>query len=96
MIIKYQIRETTWSGGSCPFQWEGFLDDGRAFYIRYRWGGLSFSISHEPTDSIEDAVGANIVFFERIGEELDGYITESEVLEALKNGGITLDRKQRI
>ena len=49
---------------ACPSQWEGTLDDGRNFYIRYRWGYLSLRFSEEPGG---DAVGGP----EAYGKTLD-------------------------
>lgn len=36
----------------CPSQWEGKLSDGRAIYIRFRWGTLRASAG----DTLDDAI----------------------------------------
>jgi len=46
---------------ACPSQWEGKLDDGRMFYIRYRWSEGSVEVSPTPTDDVMQAVGGELV-----------------------------------
>lgn len=69
-----------------PSQWEGTLEDGRMFYVRFRNGSFRVSVSPSPTTDPMDAVrGAPLV------EELidaseddgydDGYMEESEMLQ---------------
>ncbi len=64
---------------ACPSQWEGGLEDGRTIYIRYQHGGLSVSVSHEPTDSINDAVMGENIYRKTISDDLDGFIEWEEV-----------------
>jgi hypothetical protein len=63
---------------SCPSQWEGTLHDGRCFYIRYRWGGLTIGFGA----SVGDAVG-NREFVDYFGDEFDGELAESVAAEWL-------------
>jgi hypothetical protein len=65
---------------SCPSQWEGALKDGRALYIRYRWGRLSFGVGAD----IEEAVDACGEFYEPIGDGYDGYISPGEMTYRLR------------
>ncbi len=67
---------------SQPSQWEGKLDDGRMFYIRYRGFGLTLEISHEPTDDIMDAVRGKLIFKKEVDFEHFGMSTE-EMMEHL-------------
>lgn len=59
---------------ACPSQWEGMLEDGRMFYIRYRWGELTVSISPAPTKNVYDAVRGVMVMEEQLGGEWDGVL----------------------
>lgn len=71
-----EIRQTCCG---CPSQWEGRLADGRAFYVRYRWGYLSIRTSE---GSVDDAVRSEEeAYGEQIGKPLDGMITLATVLE---------------
>ena len=54
MLATVETIEQT--SDACPAQWEGKLTDGRTFYIRYRWGYLTFRVSEKPTDNIKLAV----------------------------------------
>lgn len=68
----------------CPAQWEGKLTDGRTFYIRYRWGCLSFRVSEKPTDNIDLAVRGEIIAdWENEDDPFDGFITLPEVADRL-------------
>lgn len=64
---------------ACPSQWEGRLTDGRMFYVRYRWGHLSLSVSPGPTTDIFEAVDGEEVYSEATGSEYDGVISWDEV-----------------
>jgi len=68
---------------ACPAQWEGKLEDGRMLYFRYRYGHLSVRISPEVTDDIMDAVDGEEIFGTFIGDELDGSMSEEELLKAI-------------
>ena len=41
-----------------PSQWEGWLEDGRMFYVRVRHGEPEVRLSAEPTSDVMDAVHA--------------------------------------
>jgi hypothetical protein len=66
---------------ACPAQWEGFLNDGRAIYIRYRWGYLSVCISPKVTGDISDAVNGYEIFHKQFGGEYHAELEESELQE---------------
>lgn len=44
-----------------PSQWEGYLADGRMFYVRVRHGRLQVRLSTAPTSDVMDAVGGQVV-----------------------------------
>jgi len=71
---KLRILRLTNTCNACPAQWEGWLNDGRAIYIRYRWGYLSVRVSEEATKDIADAVSGNEIYGRRIGHGLDGFM----------------------
>jgi len=67
----------TMTCSACPSQWEGTLDDGRNFYIRYRWGYLSLRLSDEVGG---DAVSGTEVFGKTLDSSgWDGCLSESQM-----------------
>lgn len=74
---------------ACPSQWEGHTEDGRMFYIRFRWGGLSIEISEEPTNVIQKAMDI-LLFDEQISDSLDGILTEEELKPYMNKVGFIL------
>lgn len=67
-----------------PRQWEGKLEDGRVFYVRYRYDVLSLQISPSPSDDIDDAVMATPVFNEYIGSNWGAELPDNVMEEILK------------
>jgi hypothetical protein len=78
------IKQLTQTCSACPSQWEGELADGRGLYVRYRWGGLSVSVSRQPGD---DPIFGPIIHQASIGESFDGQIE----WEAIKDQILALD-----
>jgi hypothetical protein len=68
---------------ACPSQWEGKLDNGNYIYIRYRWGNLFIGEGK----TLDEAIGA-IIIRETIGESLDGFLSNEELLKELKKRNI--------
>lgn len=60
-----------------PSQWEGVLEDGRAVYIRYRWGRLTVSAGKSVEDAIVNYDG-NILAID-VGGPIDGTMGEREL-----------------
>lgn len=79
--MKYKIKELEKTCWACPSQWEGFLEDGRAIYIRYRWGYLSIRISKDETNEIQDAVCGEEIFGRQVGDGFGGVIELDAVLK---------------
>jgi hypothetical protein len=75
---------------ACPSQWEGELDDGRFFYARYRWGGLTFSTG----ESLDAAVMGTLVYEGDHGEGLDGWM-DTETMAHLVGLALATNRKPR-
>lgn len=71
--------------GACPSQWEGDLLDGRTFYIRYRWGGLSVRISKDVSNSYHEAVGGEEILRLEHGDGFDGVLSTEEMQELTKH-----------
>lgn len=63
----------------CPSQWEGKLDDGRMFYIRYRWGSLSVRVSRSITNDVDDAVLGESVLEVDHDNDWDGYMSTKDM-----------------
>jgi len=77
---------------ACPTQYEGELEGGKMFYVRYRWGYLSIRVSKEPTKDLMDAVGGLEIYGEQHGDPLDGIIDDDVVLNILKD--LTYENKR--
>jgi hypothetical protein len=56
-----------------PSQWDGVLEDGRAVYIRYRWGLLTVRVNPNTPEETE-------LYGHYHGDHLDGEIEEAEML----------------
>ncbi len=74
--------------GACPTQYEGKLENGKMIYIRYRWGYISIRISKDETNDIHDAVWGEEIYGENIGNGLDGYMSQSEIVDHIEKAGI--------
>jgi hypothetical protein len=82
-----KITQTCWA---CPSQWEGNLDDGRMFYARYRWGGLSITLSRNPTESISVLFNdGDMIYDESLGDGLDGFLEQEKLVEIMEKIGFT-------
>jgi len=64
---------------ACPAQWEGKLEDGRALYVRYRWGELSVGAGEDGGAAIDNSMSEEGFHCERVGEGLDGYMDFEEL-----------------
>lgn len=75
MILSKRIRKVktiTQTCYACPSQWEGVLENGDTFYIRYRWGYLSLDIPFDTT-----------VFSKQLGDNLHGILHKHQLIFAL-------------
>jgi len=70
---------------ACPSQWEGSLEDGRMFYVRFRWGYLSVRVSAEPTKNSMDAVGGSEIFGGSVEDEWAGCMSTNEMARIVKD-----------
>jgi hypothetical protein len=64
---------------ACPSQWEGELEDGRALYVRYRWGELSAGVGEDIGAAVKNGRAEETLFFEHVGDGLDGSMTFKEL-----------------
>ena len=63
-----------------PAQWEGHLEDGRMFYIRYRWGNFNVYLSKEASDKVLDSIqGDLIISLDEYGDPFDGEMDDDEM-----------------
>jgi hypothetical protein len=82
-----KITQTCWA---CPSQWEGNLDDGRMFYARYRWGGLTIRLSDNPTNSLSNLFENNeIVCSETLGDGYDGVLEQEMLVKIMEKNGFS-------
>ena len=72
------LEQTCWA---VPSQWEGRLDDGRMFYVRFRNGHFEVRVSSGPTDDIRDAVGAPACYEWYSEDAHDGFMDEATMME---------------
>lgn len=75
MPVKITSLRKTCS--ACPSQWEGETSDGRAVYIRYRWGGLSLGIGKTIEQAISGPYDVDLYWGSRDG--MDGYMRYAEL-----------------
>jgi hypothetical protein len=64
-----------------PSQWEGHLQDGRMYHVRYRHGHLWVHESAEPTEAGMDAVRGRRILDRMRGDLHDGYMDEATMVE---------------
>lgn len=54
---------------ACPSQWEGYDENGKLVYIRYRWGFLDISYWNESRQ----------IYGKQIGDPLDGTLSYEQL-----------------
>ena len=64
-----------------PSQWEGTLEDGRMFYVRFRHGKFRVRVSPMPTTDVMDAVRTAPLADQQIDRLQDGFMEEAEMQE---------------
>jgi hypothetical protein len=64
---------------ACPSQWEGTLDDGRAVYARYRYGGLSVGIGEDIDEAVRNGMSDQTLYASDVGDGLDGFMDFEEL-----------------
>ena len=70
---------------ACPSQWEGFFDDGRAFYIRFRWGHLRMTVHASDPMSTE---AESVLHWDDDSEGWNGKMTYDELRLRLLDAGV--------
>lgn len=78
MIILTELRQTC---SACPSQWEGKTKGGLDFYVRYRFGILSWGFGDTPDEALMRAMSINIS--KRLGDPLDGVLDETSMLQEI-------------
>ncbi len=64
---------------AAPSQWDGWTDDNRKVYIRFRRGWLSINVGDVGDDSEFAGVGGNLVYNQQIGNEFNSYLSYKEL-----------------
>lgn len=64
---------------ACPSQWEGTLEDGRAFYVRYRHGALSVGDGDDIDEAVRNGMSDHALYADYVGDGLDGYMGFEEL-----------------
>lgn len=60
-----------------PSQWEGRLEDGRALYVRYRYGYLQIGAGSTLGEAIDDTS----IFGKQLATQLDGELSYQDLLD---------------
>ena len=68
----------------CPSQWEGYTEDKRPVYIRYRWGELSVNVGL-PGQSMDDAIDSKAFISISHGNNLSGLLMYEKLKELVKD-----------
>ena len=80
-----KIKQLVKTCEACPAQWEGYTDDDRKVYVRYRWGHLSVRLG-DIGDTAEFAgIRGEEIFGKQIGEDLHGVMSYDELKELTKD-----------
>ena len=82
MSEKLKVAQLEMTCGACPSQWEGELEDGRAIYIRYRWGRLGVVIAPTMQAALDVFCGFSndgMIFSKAIDGDFDGECTLADV-----------------
>lgn len=61
-----------------PAQWEGYTEDGRPIYVRYRHGRLCIYLGRKG-QTVDEAVRGKELFVRMIGHPLDGVMAYAEL-----------------
>lgn len=77
------LKRLTQTCEACPSQWEGFTQDDKPVYIRYRWGCLTIQIG-DIGGTIANAVRSPDVLCKQIGNNVDGSMGIGEVVRHAK------------
>lgn len=81
---KIKVIEVKQTCFACPSQWEGYTEDGRTIYVRFRHGFLSVRLSAEKSIDTSDAVEGPEVFGYNHPEE-DGFLSYEELKSLTKH-----------
>jgi len=79
-----KVKQLEQTSSEYPSQWQGHLEDGRMFYIRYRWGNFTVRVSVAPTNDLDDVFIPPPIYQEQIGKD-DGILEQDEMLELTKD-----------
>ena len=64
---------------ACPSQWEGALDDGRAIYVRFRYGHLGVGIGDTLEEALGIAMSGQALYDAEVSDGLDGFMDLEEL-----------------
>ncbi len=79
---ELKVAKLEMTCGAFPSQWEGELVDGRAIYIRYRWGELVIAIAQTYQEALDVFCGFSndgMIFSKASGGDFDGECTLADV-----------------
>ena len=72
-----QITKMVETCGGCPSQWDGWTEDEKYYYFRFRWGYLRVDA--------HDADGrSSTIYGKQIGDEYDGIMSYAALQEHIR------------
>ena len=80
------VTKITKTCSACPAQWEGWTDDNRQIYVRYRWGHLTVELG-EIGDKAEMAAvdGEEVLSYHKDNHPYGGYMEYDELKQITKD-----------
>jgi hypothetical protein len=78
-----KIKNVVQTRAACPSQWDAMTEDNRSVYIRYRWGNFSVEVCEEIGFHEYGNGDWVFIFDQEIGNSLDGYMTDEQMLEII-------------
>ena len=74
--MKAEVYRTFWA---CPSQWKGELEDGRAIYIRFRFGKLQVGFGNDISEAITNT---RVVYTS--DDSWNGFMADEEMIEIVR------------
>lgn len=81
----FKVKEIMQTCRACPSQWEGYTEDNRQIYVRYRWGYLSVRVGPENDHEEFAAVRGNEIFGQQLGGEYAGILCYDELQDVTRD-----------
>ena len=84
-IYPIKLKKVNCTCRACPLQIEGETEDGKFFYLRYRWGSLKFGVWENENDFLDVKADRSYLFSENVGGQYSGTMGEEELRRRLQD-----------